>query len=226
MKNTKRNKINIIFSSFLVIGYIVCAYFFSLLASQVAGLPGTLIQALILVVFGLLLFYATRVGEGRQVRRFSLAVLLLVDIPALFIILAGLIEGMPFHDAIAPASLLTGGIAAPSVILALACVALGYGIPYTFFSGYELKEEDEETPAETDEETKPLEGGLAEELAAVEAEAEAKEAEAEDAAVEEIAAPEADAEEAAAGELAEPAAEAGDAEKAEKTNATKETEEV
>ena len=77
MNKNNRNKLNIIFSSFLVIGYIVCTYFFSSLASQVSGVVGTLIYALITVVFGLLLFYATRVGEGKQVRRFSLAVLLM-----------------------------------------------------------------------------------------------------------------------------------------------------
>ena len=166
MKNTKRNKINIIFSSFLVIGYIVCTYFFSSLASQVSGTLGSLIQILMLVIFGLLLFYATRVGEGKQVRRFSLAVLLLIDLPALYIILAALIPGFPFHDAIAPTSALAmlGSVSGPSIILMMACVALGYGIPYTFFSGYEMKEDEEETEAETDT-TAPIEGGLAEELA-------------------------------------------------------------
>ena len=166
MKNTKRSKINIIFSSFLVIGYIVCTYFFSSLASQVSGTLGSLIQILMLVIFGLLLFYATRVGEGKQVRRFSLAVLLLIDLPALYIILAALIPGFPFHDAIAPTSAMAmlGGVSGPSIILMMACVALGYGIPYTFFSGYEMKEDEEETEAET-ETTAPIEGGLAEELA-------------------------------------------------------------
>lgn len=170
MKNakTKRNKINIIFSSFLVIGYIVCTYFFASLASQVSGTLGALIQVLMLLVFGLLLFYATRVGEGKQVRRFSLAVLLLIDLPALYIILAALIPALPFHGAIAPESAmammgLSGGLSAPSIILSMACVALGYGLPYTFFSGYEMKEEGEE------EADAPVEGGIAEELAENEA---------------------------------------------------------
>ena len=169
--NTKKNKINIIFSSFLVIGYIVCTYFFSALAGQLSGTLGTLIQILMIAVFGLLLFYATRVGEGRQVRRFSLAVLLLIDLPSLYIILAALIPSLPFHDAIAPANSITlmGGLSAPSIILTMACVALGYGLPYTFFSGYEMKEEDEEPAAET--EAAAVEGGLAEELAETEAEA-------------------------------------------------------
>lgn len=190
MKKTKGNKINIIFSSFLIIAYIICSYFFSTMASQVSGMLGSVIQALVIVVFGLLLFYATRVGEGRQVRRFSLAVLLMVDLPALLIVLAGLIEGMPLHEALAPQTSVLGVLGAPSLIFALACVALGYGIPYTFFSGYEMKEDDEdETEVEGDEipalEEAPLEGGLAEELAETAAE-ETAEAEAEAAPAEEM----------------------------------------
>lgn len=174
MKNTKRNKINLIFSSFLVIGYIVCTYFFSTLANQVAGTIGSLIQVLILVLFGLLLFYATRVGEGRQVRRFSLAVLLLVDLPCLYIILAGYIAALPFHDALASVSTVMGAgtaVNSQSVVLMLAGVALGYGIPYTFFSGYEISDDEADETLEELEEAL-LEGGLAEELAQVEAEAE------------------------------------------------------
>lgn len=171
--NTKRSKVNIIFSSFIIIGYIVCTYFFSSLASQVSGTLGSLIQILILLIFGLLLFYTTRVGEGKQVRRFSLAVLLLIDLPALYIILAALIPALPFHDAIAPQSTMAmmglGGQNAPSIILMAACVALGYGLPYTFFSGYEMKEEDEEA-----EDGAVVEGGLVEELAEIESENEEK----------------------------------------------------
>ena len=160
MKN--RNKINQVFSAFLVIGYVICAYFFSTLANQVSGVGGSLIQVLLLVVFGLLLFYATRVGEGRQVKRFSLAVLLLIDVPALFIILAGIIKGFPLHSAIAAAQ----GVTAPSIIMTLACIALGYGIPYTFFSGYEIEEEEEaaEEAPEAEAEQTFVEGGIAEEL--------------------------------------------------------------
>lgn len=174
MKNTKRNIINLVFSSFLVIGYIVCTYFFSNLASKVSGLGGTLIQVLILLVFGLLLFYATRVGEGKQVKRFSLPVLLLVDVPCLYIIAAALIKALPLHDQLAPVN---GSF---PFILILATVALGYGIPYTFLSGYELKtddEEEEEPEAEAEEkkeaieeESEPVKGGIAEEIAEAEAE--------------------------------------------------------
>lgn len=178
--NSKSNKLNILFSSFLVIGYIICTYFFSSIASQSAGTVGTLIQVLIMVVFGLLLFYATRVGEGKQVKRFSLAVLLLIDIPALYIILAALIPALPLHNFIAPqnptmAMMGMASSSGPSIILMLACVALGYGIPYTFFSGYEMKEEDEEesTEEKAAEET-IVEGGLVEELAESEKDAEEK----------------------------------------------------
>lgn len=176
--NSKSNKINIIFSSFLVIGYIICTYFFSSIASQVTGTWGSVIQILIMVVFGLLLFYATRVGEGKQVKRFSLAVLLLIDIPALYIILAALIPQLPLHDLIVPQNatlaMMGVGSSGPSIILMLACVALGYGIPYTFFAGYEMKEEGEEEAEEKTEEASVLEGGLAEELAQTEKDAEEK----------------------------------------------------
>ena len=147
MKNSKRNIVNLIFSSFLIIGYIVCTYFFSSLAKQVSGIGGNLIQIAILLVFGLLLFYATRVGEGKQVKRFSLPVLLLVDLPCLYIILAALFKPIPLHDQLTPVD------GAFPVILILAVVALGYGIPYTFLSGYELAEEDDEEEEEEAEDT-------------------------------------------------------------------------
>ena len=178
--NSKSNKLNILFSSFLVIGYIICTYFFSSIASQIVGTWGTVIQVLIMVVFGLLLFYATRVGEGKQVKRFSLAVLLLIDLPALYIILAALVPALPLHNMIAPQNAAmammgaTSSSSGPSIILMLACVALGYGIPYTFFSGYEMKEEGEEEAEEKAEEAPVLEGGLTEELAETEKDAEAK----------------------------------------------------
>ena len=178
--NSKSNKLNILFSSFLVIGYIICTYFFSSIASQIVGTWGTVIQVLIMVVFGLLLFYATRVGEGKQVKRFSLAVLLLIDLPALYIILAALVPALPLHNMIAPQNAAmammgaTSSSSGPYIILMLACVALGYGIPYTFFSGYEMKEEGEEEAEEKTEEAPVLEGGLAEELAETEKDAEAK----------------------------------------------------
>ena len=170
MKNSTRNKINLVFSSFLVIGFIVCTFFFSTLAKQVGGDAGCLIQAGILVLFGLLLFYATRVGEGKQVRRFSLAVLLLLVLPCAYIIAASFLDFLPFHDSLAPVSAIAESGKSTlfqPMILMLACVGLGYGVPYTFLSGYELKtEEGEETEAETaPADDAPFEGGLAEELA-------------------------------------------------------------
>lgn len=210
--NSKSNKINIIFSSFLIIGYIVCTYFFSSIASQVTGTWGSVIQILIMVIFGLLLFYATRVGEGKQVKRFSLAVLLLIDIPALYIILAALVPALPLHNLIVPQNatlaMMGVGSSGPSIILMLACVALGYGIPYTFFAGYEMKEEGEEEVEEKTEEAPVLEGGLAEELAQTEKDAEAKA----DDAVEEAAENAAEATEAAE-EVAEQAADDKESEK-------------
>lgn len=179
MKDSKRNIINLIFSAFLIIGYIVCTYFFSGLAKQVAGTYGLLIQIAILLVFGLLLFYATRVGDGKQVKRFSLPVLLLLDLPCIYIIVAAMVDVMPLHEQLAPVD------ANLPLILILATVALGYGIPYTFLSGYEIKEDDEEEAQEeiaeeveetvdekpeTEEEAAPIEGGIAEELAEAEAE--------------------------------------------------------
>ena len=231
--NTKRNKINIIFSSFLVIGYIICTYFFASLASQLSGTLGSLIQILMLLIFGLLLFYATRVGEGKQVRRFSLAVLLLIDLPALCIILIALIPALPFHDAIAPQSALAmmgyGGLDTPSLILSMACVALGYGLPYTFFSGYEMKEEDDE---EADENAL-VEGGIAEELSEAEAEETAAEtveetAEAAEEQAEEVEEAEEEAAEDAAEEIAEVTEEAADvsAEAEEAVEETAQAEEI
>ena len=217
--NSKSNKLNIIFSSFLVIGYIICTYFFSSIASQSAGTWGSVIQ-----VFGLLLFYATRVGEGKQVKRFSLAVLLLIDIPALYIILAALIPALPLHNFIAPqnasmAMMGMTGSSGPSIILMLACVALGYGIPYTFFSGYEIQEEGEETAEEAAQEA-VVEGGLAEELAETEKDAEEKA----DEAVEEASENAEEAAQDAVEETAETAEEAAEEATEEKAETEKEAE--
>ena len=165
MKNSTRNRINLVFSSFLVIGYIICTYFFSSLASQVDAALGSVIQVAMLVLFGLLMFYATRVGDGRQVKRFSLAVLLMVVLPSIVIIALSLMqvtaaEGL-LHD-------VSYGLKSRPIVMMLACVALGYGVPYTFFSGYEIKEDIDEEAADEP----VLEGGLAEELAEAEADAE------------------------------------------------------
>lgn len=151
-KNSKRENVNLFFSAFLMLAYIVCGYFFAQFANTVGG--GTakaLVTAIIFVVFGLLVFYATRVGEGKAIKRFSLVTLLLLDIPALYIILASIFTFMPLHAQLAEAP----------IVAYMAAIALGYGIPYTFLSGFEtVLEETEEEEAEAEEEPTVLEGGV------------------------------------------------------------------
>ena len=151
MNKSGREKLNLFFSAFLVVGYIVCAYFFSTLTSRVTDAVGGLINVAVFVLFGLILFYATRVGEGVPVKRFSPIILLVLDLPAFIILLAALLPAFPLHAVIAQT---------PAVWM-LASIALGYGIPYTFLSGFEMIEE----AGEADE---VVEGGLAEELAETE----------------------------------------------------------
>ena len=134
-ENNKGAKINQILSAFLVIAYVVCMYYFSGLVANISLAPLQLLANIAMyVVFGLLLFYATRVGEGKQIRRFSLSVLLLMVLPGLYMVLAAFAPGLPLRSQIISSDVLT----------CLGYVMLGYGIPYTFFSGYELapKEED------------------------------------------------------------------------------------
>lgn len=152
MKKSSREKLNLFFSSFLVIGYIICSYFFMTLTSKVSSGMANLISVVVFVLFGLIVFYATRVGEGVPVKRFSPIILCILDIPALFIIIASLAPAFPLHDALATE---------PRYVMMLACIALGYGIPYTFLSGFELKEDIDEEAIEN----ALVEGGIAEELA-------------------------------------------------------------
>ena len=141
-KPTKRDIVNLFFSSFLVIGYAICAYFFStLLGNMVDPVTSGAVNLAIFAVFGLLLFYATRVGDGKQVRRFSIPTLILVDLPAIYILVAYFAMGLPFHTE----------LAANTSIVLLAAVALGYAIPYTFLSGYELVPAEEEAPKAAEE---------------------------------------------------------------------------
>ncbi len=155
-KPNKRETVNLFFSAFLILAFIVCAQFFSQFAATMAGADGKLtvlgqlVTVLIYVVFGLLVFYATRVGDGKAVRRFSPFTLIVLVIPALYIIIASMAKFLPLNSVFASNN---GTI---SVIVALAGVALGYGIPYTFFSGFELKTDDE--PEEQEESV--LEGGI------------------------------------------------------------------
>ena len=68
-KPTKRDTINLFFSAFLIIAFIVCAHFFSQYASALSQPLGSIIPILVYAVFGLLMFYATRVGDGKAVKQ-------------------------------------------------------------------------------------------------------------------------------------------------------------
>lgn len=133
-KPTKRETLNLVLSAFLILGYIVCCYFFLTMSATVPQLD-PYIQALVFTVFGLVIFYATRIGDGKQVKRFSLWTLIVLDLPALYVIVASFVPSLPLSNFITN---LGGNTIVPySPLVILACVALGYGIPYTFLSGYE-----------------------------------------------------------------------------------------
>lgn len=141
----KKTTINLILSAFLIIAFVACTYFFSTL-NQTDTVQG-MINALVTAVFGLILFYATRVGDGKPVKRFSVATLIILDLPALYLILASIAPSLPLGET----------FGSNALVVTLAGVALGYGIPYTFLSGFEMTE---------DEETDMLvESGIMEELA-------------------------------------------------------------
>ncbi len=150
MKKRKKDAANMFFSAFLVFAYVVCSYF--LLQFITTLTSQTLIESLVVLivaVFGLLLFYATRVGDGKQVLRFSPSVLILIVLPAIYVICAYFAVGLPLHTQIAN----------NTTLIYLAAFALGYGIPYTFTSGFELvsaedvfyPKDDEEPVKETEE---------------------------------------------------------------------------
>ena len=163
-KSNKSNTINLFFSAFLVLAFIVCAHFFASFAATLSGFVAVLVTLLVYAVFGLLIFYATRVGDGKPVKRFSPLTLVIMVLPSLYIMIASMAEGLPFHDAFVNAD----GTA--SIITTLAAVAFGYGIPYTFLSGFEIADNEEETSA--DAETTYLEGGLEADIAESETEEE------------------------------------------------------
>ena len=150
MKKSSREKLNLFFSAFLVIGYSICTYFFLTLTKNMDEGMGNLVNAIVFALFGLVVFYATRVGDGVPVKRFSPIVLCVLVIPALFIIISTLASGFPLHQVL---------VATPEVMM-VAAIALGYGIPYTFLSGFEMVEEVEETDV--------VEGGLVQELSKTE----------------------------------------------------------
>lgn len=136
-KPTKRDTINLFFSAFLIIAFIVCAHFFSQYASALSQPLGSIIPILVYAVFGLLMFYATRVGDGKAVKRFSLVTLIVMVLPSLYIIVASLAPGLPLYDVFSNAN--GPGL---SVIVTLASIALGYGIPYSFLSGFEVADDE------------------------------------------------------------------------------------
>lgn len=144
-KPSKREHINLFFSAFLVLGFGVCAYFFSTISgnSLTNSLAGDLVYMLIFVLFGLILFYATRVGDGKQIKRFSPASLILICLPAIYVIVAYLFAFMPLHEQLAA----SGG----NTAAVIAAVALGYGVPYTFLSGYEISDANEQSEQPEDE---------------------------------------------------------------------------
>ena len=119
-KPDKKEHINLFFSAFLIIAFIVCANFFSKFTENMDLMTGRLISAAVYAVFGILLFYATRVGDGKAIMRFSPLTLIVLVLPTLLIILATLFEGMPLHKTFAP-----DGVTGLSVVISLAAVAFG-----------------------------------------------------------------------------------------------------
>lgn len=155
-KTNKKDAVNLFFSAFLILAFIVCAHFFTQFTNTLPSMAGSVVSILIFAVFGLLLFYATRVGDGKAVKRFSLITLILMVIVPLYIIIASIAPGMPLNSVFAQESGL-------SVIVTLACIALGYGVPYSFLSGYEEASEDEPETIST-----VVEGGVEADLEEVE----------------------------------------------------------
>lgn len=148
-KNTTRDNVNLFFSAFLIIAYIICGFFFAgFITQQSNAVLQSALMSAVLVIFGLLVFYATRVGEGTTVKRFSLVTLIVLDLPAIFIVLAYIIPQFPLHEMIAD----------NNVMAYMAAAALGYGIPYTFISGFESASENALT--EETEENQVLQGGI------------------------------------------------------------------
>lgn len=144
-KPNKKDTINLIFSALLILGYIICTFFFLNFANANAAALAPYISTLVFVVFGLVVFYATRVGEGKAVKRFSLWTLALLVIPSVYIIIAQFVPALPFHNGI---NTLGGDtVYTYSPVAILAAIALGYGLPYTFFSGYEIADENADTEA-------------------------------------------------------------------------------
>ena len=149
MNKRKKEAANIFFSAFLVLSYAICCYFIMQLASKSATMAVyNGIAVVLTVLFGTLLFYATRVGNGKQVVRFSPSVLILMVLPSIYAISAYYAIGLPLHDQMLQ----------NDILIHLAAVTLGYGIPYTFLSGFEtVAAEDVFYPEHFEEEKKDKE---------------------------------------------------------------------
>ena len=157
-KTNKKDTVNLFFSAFLILAFVVCAHFFANFALGQSEVFSNVIQLFVYAVFGLLLFYATRVGDGKPVKRFSPLTLIVMVLPALYIMIASIASGMPLHDAfvVNESSL--------SLVATLAGVVFGYGVPYTFLSGYEMTEDEGENKE------KLVEGGVEADLKAADEE--------------------------------------------------------
>lgn len=166
MKKSKTQTINMVLSAFLVVAYVLCSAFFqNLIVTRVKDKNlFYVLYFLILIVFGLLLFYATRCGEGKQVKRFSLPVLLLMVVPGLYIVLAYFAPGLPLNSFITGSEMLSW----------LGAIMLGYGIPYTFLAGYERDDGDagEEDKENADEDASGAAAQSTLDLEAIKADAE------------------------------------------------------
>ena len=156
-KPDKRETVNLFFSVFLILAFIVCANFFSQFTKTVQAPIGQIVTIAVCAVFGLLLFYATRVGDGKAIKRFSPLTLIVLVLPTLYIIVASIGTFMPLHNIFVENNSLT-------IVVYLASVAFGYGIPYTFFSGFELESDETDAEDDYDEDTKILVGGVEQDL--------------------------------------------------------------
>ena len=87
-KPDKKETVNLFFSAFLILAFIVCAHFFTQFTANLDATLGTIINICIYAVFGLLVFYATRVGDGKPVKRFSPVTLIVMVLPSLYIMIA------------------------------------------------------------------------------------------------------------------------------------------
>ena len=128
-KGSKQSAASLFLSVFLVLAYVGCMYFFEMVSkTMLTGSAQIALKVLMYVGFGLVLFYATRIGDGKQVKRFSLLVFLFLDLPGAYIVAASFLTGLP----------LGGEINASEALQILGYIMLGYGLPYTFLSGFEV----------------------------------------------------------------------------------------